>query len=459
MSETLSPYADTIVSYLLVASVIAAALTPLAWLVIKLARIRAAVSRSMVWTHCLIGTAATDYAKLLTDLADAARPRPHLQGAALVEGRLLGRVRQLLDPRRTTITRPARMTALAVTLAALLCFAVVGSVRLAPTEAPSVPFYDIAEVHEKNGQWKLARAAWFKAKHNLGHPSARREVGRKAYCEYRIGMTYEREGQLALAIAHVQNALRTPASEIDIYMGRNGAKGMQEDLDDLRAAKSIVEHDRPPATTQRVAPPPVRAPSERFAQLYRLDDGQVLKHIAPPLIPERKEYYRNEEASQAEAIPEAPDRFVFHWDRKLKKGGLTFGKTDFDSVLRHVLGLASFEYSGPDELLKLDLPGDWIVRNDSPQKAKLRTLEAISKTDLGRSIRFEKHTVEREVIVAKGHFNFRPPSGTYNDDHVHFFSDKLDANEGAGGGTAESIGKLYSLTSRPMSIITSSTMS
>jgi len=111
-------------------------------------------------------------------------------------------------------------------------------VMVAKTSAPAVPFYDLAEVHEKNARWELARAAWFEAKDRVGHPSARGETGRKAYYEYRIGMTYEREAQHVLAIAHVHNALRTPASEIDIYMGRNGAKGMQEDLDDLMARRS-----------------------------------------------------------------------------------------------------------------------------------------------------------------------------------------------------------------------------
>ena len=121
-----------------------------------------------------------------------------------------------------------------VTGIALVIVLVLG-VMLVKTLAPRTPFYDRAEEYEKNGQWELARAAWSTAKHNAGYPdpSATGKIGRRAYYEYRIGMTYEREGRNELAIAHVQSALRTPASEINTYMGANGVEEMQKDLDDL----------------------------------------------------------------------------------------------------------------------------------------------------------------------------------------------------------------------------------
>ncbi len=58
MSNFLNEVADRILNYLVVASAIAAILTALAWLIIKLGGIRASVYRHMVWLYCLIGMTA-----------------------------------------------------------------------------------------------------------------------------------------------------------------------------------------------------------------------------------------------------------------------------------------------------------------------------------------------------------------------------------------------------------------
>jgi beta-lactamase regulating signal transducer with metallopeptidase domain len=55
MSDILTLIVDGIINYLLVASVIAAVLTPLAWGIIKVAKIRAPIHRHMVWLYLLIG--------------------------------------------------------------------------------------------------------------------------------------------------------------------------------------------------------------------------------------------------------------------------------------------------------------------------------------------------------------------------------------------------------------------
>ncbi|MHC4625225.1 MAG: M56 family metallopeptidase, partial [Planctomycetota bacterium] len=104
-----------------------------------------------------------------------------------------------------------------------------------------------------------------------------------------------------------------------------------------------------------------------FYEVYRLEEGQVLKRIAPPFIPERAEYYRHEERSQASAVPEPPDYFTFHWDGKLKPWGLGFtnGKAPLEAVLRHNLNMGRDTFEGPEELLEIQVPGDWIVRKHS----------------------------------------------------------------------------------------------
>ncbi len=58
MNEIVSTLADAALHYLLVGSVAAVILVPLAWLVIRTTRLRAPVYRHTIWLYCLIGTVA-----------------------------------------------------------------------------------------------------------------------------------------------------------------------------------------------------------------------------------------------------------------------------------------------------------------------------------------------------------------------------------------------------------------
>lgn len=79
------------------------------------------------------------------------------------------------------------------------------------------------------------------------------------------------------------------------------------------------------------------------------------------------------------------------------------------------------------------------MRDELPQEAKLQALEELIARELERKIRFEKRTVDREVIVATGRFQFHPPTETYESTSVHMYADEVDPDEGAGGGTANSL--------------------
>jgi len=97
------------------------------------------------------------------------------------------------------------------------------------------------------------------------------------------------------------------------------------------------------------------------------------------------------------------------------------------------LGLTTFEFEGPEDLLELNMPGDWILRKDTSQEDKLHALEKILEEDFGRHIRFIRRQVDREVIVARGEYHFNPLTGTYNDSRIHIYADIL-IDKGAGGG-------------------------
>lgn len=176
----------------------------------------------------------------------------------------------------------------------------------------------------------------------------------------------------------------------------------------------------------------------RFDAVYSLKEGEVLKRIAPPFIPEREQYYRNEHRNQALSLPEPPDHwFTFLWkDGTWKYGGLVVGSPPY--TLREVLlcniDLGRYEFECPDDLLSTEVSGDWIRRDGASREELLQALETILHDELRRDIRFERRSVEREAVVVTGTYSFTPQPEAYSPHSVHIYTDTLDPNEGAGGG-------------------------
>jgi hypothetical protein len=87
----------------------------------------------------------------------------------------------------------------------------------------------------------------------------------------------------------------------------------------------------------------------------------------------------------------------------------------------------------------LPLDGDWVVRINAPVDDRMKAMESICRDATRRDLLFEKKLAERDVIVARGNWNFVPVQGGREKRSprrsVHFYTNKLDDREGAGGGT------------------------
>lgn len=191
----------------------------------------------------------------------------------------------------------------------------------------------------------------------------------------------------------------------------------------------------------RQAPAPDKPYMAELQRVYGLRQNELIRHVPRPFIPERMEWYRAENRTQAEAIPRGPDYVAFDWDEKngLRQRAMGFGfqKLPLRNVLDSVVGLKSYEYEGPADLLSLDFAGDWVVRPGADTGEKLAALARMVKQVHGRDVRFVKRELPREVIVAGGTWKFTPLQGTYNDKWVHLFADEQDEEEGAGGGSGD----------------------
>ena len=199
----------------------------------------------------------------------------------------------------------------------------------------------------------------------------------------------------------------------------------------------------PPAPAPAPAPAQAPAPEwkKTFEQAYRLEDGQVLRRIAPPHIPERLTYYRLEHAGQAKHIAEPPDSFVFFVepDGRFHNWGMSFsnGNIPLRQVLTFALQMETYEFEGPKELLDLNLVGDYVVRPQAPAEQKFAALTRIVREGTGRQVSFEKREVEREVIVASGQYLYKPLDGNPANRNVYMYAGPFKPNDGGGGGSGD----------------------
>jgi len=179
---------------------------------------------------------------------------------------------------------------------------------------------------------------------------------------------------------------------------------------------------------------------QRFSKVYFLEEGQVLKRIPPPFIPEREEFYWKGQYSRP-SQDRSPDYYVFHWDGELRQMSMGYigGRSrSLRSALRASPGSLN-RFEGPEELLKIKMPGDWIVRKGASEEQKLKALEGILANEIGRKTRFVKRTVKRRTIVATGSFKYDPVPGAQDDHSVHIFSGDFINESRGGGGSVDSV--------------------
>jgi hypothetical protein len=186
---------------------------------------------------------------------------------------------------------------------------------------------------------------------------------------------------------------------------------------------------------------------------YGLPPGKDIVRIAPPFPPIRMEYYRTGHPTQSEHIPAGPSAMVFRWDDgRLKNWGMTFGDPvdggyDLTEVLDALADIKSQQIHGPSDVLKTQLPGDWVIRSGTSEEKILEQLETILANELKLAVNLEFREVERPVYVASGEYEFTPLPGqpgkgkliltdeTITTDRIQIFGAQLVPNSGAGGGT------------------------
>jgi hypothetical protein len=126
---------------------------------------------------------------------------------------------------------------------------------------------------------------------------------------------------------------------------------------------------------------------------------------------------------------------VFHWGDGQANLSYTLDHRSFSlsNLVQYGLNIGSADLwwieskdcmgnpEGPDQLLGMELSGDWILRDDTPAEARARAVEKLVADEFGRHIRVQKRAVERDVIIATGQFKFSP---VYSEEMVVMFADE-----------------------------------
>jgi hypothetical protein len=170
------------------------------------------------------------------------------------------------------------------------------------------------------------------------------------------------------------------------------------------------------------------APKSTFDEAYSLSEGEVARRIIPPFPADRLERALPTRPGQnagrrGPAVPgDARDygSAVFHWTEpgKLEWAGFSPGQPTVAGVLRECLDLSRFEIDLPDDLRREAVPGDWVLRRPSTFEDRLAALAPVLAS-LPKPVRLERRRVEREVVVVRGSYQFKPLPGAPDAKLVH----------------------------------------
>src|SRR5262249_5889225 len=106
------------------------------------------------------------------------------------------------------------------------------------------------------------------------------------------------------------------------------------------------------------------------------------------------------------------------------------------NLLRGIAGLYPEEIEGEGKLLKEQVTGDFIVREDAPVEKVVSRLEEILRQERKLPVKLTFREVERKVIVARGPYRPNPLPGR-QENQVDIYGKQLVENSGAGGGSGD----------------------
>ena len=185
-----------------------------------------------------------------------------------------------------------------------------------------------------------------------------------------------------------------------------------------------------PVPVRGTVPQPNGVPVASAAQDYVLAPGEVLKRISKPDPAAR-------ERISSFLRGRNPSSVTVAWTGKPQLESQTYGGAgqSLEGILTYVIGLSSFDFSAPREVLNREVIGDWIVRQAATPEERIAALQPILASQPGTPLQFQKRSVRREIVTARGSFEFQPVDNPDWSKQVNVYADALNRPRIGGGGT------------------------
>jgi hypothetical protein len=233
--------------------------------------------------------------------------------------------------------------------------------------------------------------------------------GQLAHCNFRIVNEMRLNGPLPASVFQ----MGAPAGSA-IFDSRNNATisagRINHDVFDVTSAEQLVEAAKP-------LDPEPKTPQEKFAvaelrRLYALGDDEVLKRIGPPYPASRKHLDMLLGERYAPARRNIRSDLIA-WTNGNFAGSnpYTGASYRFEMLITYLLKLKPTELEGDLELLKREIPGDFVYRTDASSDRLAAGLADIAGLEFQKQIRLVFRDVERPVYIARGELKLAvPPS-------------------------------------------------
>ncbi|MBN2589908.1 MAG: redoxin domain-containing protein [Sedimentisphaerales bacterium] len=173
-------------------------------------------------------------------------------------------------------------------------------------------------------------------------------------------------------------------------------------------------------------PKPMPGWRERFDAVYSLNEGEIIRWVRTPYIPERQIYATQElHYYSSTDNPPPPGYMSFFWDGdKVRNWALMMSEGGLGSVFSD-MGFQRYEYK--IELEKLhELCGDWIIREKASKEEKILALEKVLQNELDSHIQFEKRKESCDSIIVSGQYKFVPLENVENPNRIYIYTDLFE---------------------------------
>ncbi len=204
-------------------------------------------------------------------------------------------------------------------------------------------------------------------------------------------------------------------------------------------------------TPDSTPPPPITLAEQKvlggFYEAYRLKTGEMAKHFIPPFHPGRSIYYRhNRPPWLIRKGKKEPDSYFYRWraNELESVSGAVWGVGTLRDLIPILPGLDFHpcEIEGDEELLKMPIGGDWILRDGVPDEQLVVAMGEILREQLKMPVKISVQELDREVLLAEGDFRFAPIGHSKG---IEIYAQAI-VKEGNGGGSGDLDGFLRTVS-------------